>query len=365
MLLSGEPGLGKTSLLEAARRRASDFTVLSCCGMEWEAQLPWAALHELLRPLEAQLEALPAPQRHQLDVAFGREEGEATPGLHLFAAVLDLVLDAARDAPVLLVVDDLQWVDSVSLQAFAFCLGASSRTRSRCSGRRVPSMRRSSGFRIRWWCRRWIARGRCARRAARRPCPASCHARRARGGVGRQPAGGRGECGACRRPALAAREWAAGALAGRRVDRAWILRPHPGPLGGGDVGAELVAVTVADHDGLIRAAVEARGLEPGALTEAQDHCVLVLDQGRWRVHAPAAALDRGSPDGCADRRLAHAAIAEVTRDRQLAAWHAAAAARRRMPAWPRRSSGRRSAWRRAAVRSRGGGGVRACCGAHA
>lgn len=327
VLFAGEPGLGKTSLLEAARRRASDFTVLSCCGMEWEAQLPWAALHELLRPLEAQLEALPAPQRHQLGVAFGREEGEATPGLHLFAAVLGLVLDAARDAPVLLILDDLQWVDAVSLRAFAFLarriqhdavavLGATRPVDAPFVG--LPDPVAVSPLDR-------AAVGALAEQRVGQALPDATLDELAVASAGNPLAVVESAAHAGDRLWLRGSGLQEPLPVGALIERGFSDRIH-GLSAAAMSAAELVAVTVADHDGLIRAAVGARGLDGAALTEAQDHRVLALDQGRWRFTHPLlrSIVDRRT--AAPDRRRAHAAIAEVTRDPQLAAWHAAAAA---------------------------------------
>lgn len=117
---TGEPGAGKTTLLAAARAQAADFTILDCCGVEWEAELPFSALHELLRPTEGLMDALPAPQRRALDAAFGRCEDAVGTGFHAYAGTLSLILEATRERPVLLIVDDIQWLDALSAQAIAF-----------------------------------------------------------------------------------------------------------------------------------------------------------------------------------------------------------------------------------------------------
>lgn len=327
LLLEGEPGLGKTSLLDAARRMAHDCLVLDCCGVEWEAQLPCSGLHEFLRPLEPRFAGLPAPQRRELDVAFGRVEGDLVPGLHLFSAVLELILGAARDAPVLLIVDDLQWIDRVSRQAIAFLsrriagdavavLGATRPVADSYTG--LPS-----SVAVRPLDR--AAVGALAERRLGHALPDATIDELAAASAGNP---------------LAVVESAAHA-----GDRLWLRGSglqEPLPVGeliergfSDRIGglseqalsaAQLVAITVGDHDGLIRAAVAARGLPGGALTEAQDHRVLELVQGRWRFAHPLlrSIVDRRT--AASDRRRAHAAIAAVTDDPQLAAWHAAAAA---------------------------------------
>src|SRR5260221_1411144 len=71
LMLSGEPGIGKTRLLEYAAAAAADLTVIWLTGIESETQLGFAALHRLLRPFLDRVAGLPAPQRDALSAAFG------------------------------------------------------------------------------------------------------------------------------------------------------------------------------------------------------------------------------------------------------------------------------------------------------
>jgi DNA-binding CsgD family transcriptional regulator/tetratricopeptide (TPR) repeat protein len=118
LVLWGEPGIGKTALLEYAVAAASDAVVLRCRGTRMESGLAFAALHELLWPVVDRLETLPAPQAAALRGALGMS-GDPTNRFLIGAAVLSLVSGLARDRPVLVVVDDAQWVD----EATAHCLG--------------------------------------------------------------------------------------------------------------------------------------------------------------------------------------------------------------------------------------------------
>src|SRR5262250_1397685 len=79
LVLSGEPGIGKSRLLSVAAERARErgLVVLSTTGVQSEAHLPFAGLHQLLRPLRAQAASLPAAQRAVLDAAFGLSSGPA------------------------------------------------------------------------------------------------------------------------------------------------------------------------------------------------------------------------------------------------------------------------------------------------
>ena len=120
LVLSGEPGIGKTALLRYAASRASGFRVLRASGFESEMELPFAGLHQLCGPLLGQLEQLPGPQRDALRVAFGLREGSAPDRLLVGLAVLSLLAQAAEDQPLACLVDDAQWLDRSSLQALAF-----------------------------------------------------------------------------------------------------------------------------------------------------------------------------------------------------------------------------------------------------
>src|SRR5712672_2035213 len=71
LVLRGEPGIGKTALLESAVVSASEFRVARAAGVEAEMELAFAALQQLCAPMFDRLDHLPAPQQHALGVAFG------------------------------------------------------------------------------------------------------------------------------------------------------------------------------------------------------------------------------------------------------------------------------------------------------
>jgi DNA-binding CsgD family transcriptional regulator len=122
LVLRGEPGIGKSRLLSVAVRAARDrgMTVLTATGVPSEAQLPFAGLHQLLRPVRERAAGLPPSQRDALDAAFGLA-GEVAPERYRIAmASLDLVSDVAGDAPVLLVVEDAHWLDHPTADVLAF-----------------------------------------------------------------------------------------------------------------------------------------------------------------------------------------------------------------------------------------------------
>ena len=118
----GEAGVGKSSLLAAAARhgRERGLRILTTTGIEAEAQLPFGGLHQLLRPVLSYDDLLPANQRRALRAAFGdRDEAEAEPFLAALAA-LNLLSEAAADQPVLIVADDVHWLDLQTQEVLTF-----------------------------------------------------------------------------------------------------------------------------------------------------------------------------------------------------------------------------------------------------
>jgi DNA-binding CsgD family transcriptional regulator len=120
LVLRGEPGIGKTALLLDTRERAADMHVLSARGVESEAELPFAALHQLLRPALGELEGLPAPQAGALRRALGLADGAAPERFLVFAGCLSLLSELAERRPVLCLVDDAHWLDEASADALRF-----------------------------------------------------------------------------------------------------------------------------------------------------------------------------------------------------------------------------------------------------
>ncbi|SFR02927.1 regulatory protein, luxR family [Lentzea waywayandensis] len=119
LVLCGEAGIGKSTLLTHAVRAASGFQVLEACGAEFEQELPYSALHQLCLPILDRLGGLPQRRREALRIAFGLAGGTPQP-FEVGLAVLDLVTAASGGRPVLCVVDDAQWLDAASSRALAF-----------------------------------------------------------------------------------------------------------------------------------------------------------------------------------------------------------------------------------------------------
>jgi len=120
LVIVGEPGVGKTGLLEYAISAAPDFKVGRVVGVESEMELAFAALHQLCAPMLDRLDELPEPQREALSIALGQRAGSAPDRFLVGLAVLALLSEAAADRPLLCVIDDAQWVDQASAQALSF-----------------------------------------------------------------------------------------------------------------------------------------------------------------------------------------------------------------------------------------------------
>src|SRR4051812_16695070 len=122
LVLCGEPGIGKSRLLCLAAQSARDrgMTVLTAAGVQSEAHLPFAGLHQLLRPVRERTVELPPIQRDALDGAFGLTREVPPERYRIAMAALDLVSEVATNAPLLLVVEDAHWLDRPTADVLAF-----------------------------------------------------------------------------------------------------------------------------------------------------------------------------------------------------------------------------------------------------
>ena len=120
LVLRGEPGVGKTALLDCAVEAAAGLRVARVAGVESEMELAFAVLQQLCAPMLDKLAGLPGPQREALGVAFGLNTGAAPDRFLVGLAALSLLSEAAEQQPLLCVVDDAQWLDRASAQALAF-----------------------------------------------------------------------------------------------------------------------------------------------------------------------------------------------------------------------------------------------------
>jgi DNA-binding CsgD family transcriptional regulator len=120
VVVRGEAGIGKTVLLNhAVRSAAHGFKLARVEGVESEMECAYAGLHRLLVPLQAGLAGLAGPQRRALEAAFGLAATGAPDRFLVGLATLSLICNAAREGPLLCVIDDAQWLDRESLESLA------------------------------------------------------------------------------------------------------------------------------------------------------------------------------------------------------------------------------------------------------
>src|SRR3954447_18444232 len=120
LVIRGDPGVGKTALLEYVVEHAMGCRVARAAGVQAEMELAFAGLHQLCAPMLDRLERLPGPQRDALGTAFGLSAGPAPDRFFVGLAVLSLLAEVAEERPLVCAVDDAQWLDQASAQALSF-----------------------------------------------------------------------------------------------------------------------------------------------------------------------------------------------------------------------------------------------------
>lgn len=122
LVVEGDPGVGKTALLEDLGRRADaeGWTVTHYECVEAERGFPYAALDQFIRPLDGFIDALADHQRDAVNTVLGRTTGDAPAVMALGTAVLALLVRAGADCPRLVIVDDAQWMDPASGEVLMF-----------------------------------------------------------------------------------------------------------------------------------------------------------------------------------------------------------------------------------------------------
>jgi DNA-binding CsgD family transcriptional regulator len=120
LVLRGEPGIGKTALIEYARTHATAFRTLSIAGVEAEMELPFAAVQQICAPFLSRIDQLAPPQRDALNTALGNQSGPPPDRFLVGLAVLTLIAEVASERPLLLIADDAQWLDHTSSQVLSF-----------------------------------------------------------------------------------------------------------------------------------------------------------------------------------------------------------------------------------------------------
>ena len=328
LVVHGEPGVGKTALLEYAVEAARGFRVARTSGVEAEMELPYAAVQQLCSPFLELMERLPQPQREALGVAFGLSAGPAPNPFLVGLAVLGLLSEAAEERPLLaLSMTRNGWTARRRARShswLAACWRRGSRwcSRARVSGRRSPVCRRfrlalgssrcadTAGVGLAGSARRARA-GADRRRDAREPArPVGAAARAERRDSSRAGS-------ACRRRCLCPR-------ASRRASRGgWQELP--------DDARRLLLVAAADPVGdpaLVWRAAQQLGIPESAAETVEAEGLLELG-GRVVFRHP---LVRSAVYRAArlnERRDVHRALAEATDpeiDPDRRAWHRAQAA---------------------------------------
>ncbi|PXY36406.1 LuxR family transcriptional regulator [Prauserella flavalba] len=120
LVVRGEPGIGKTALLDHLAGHTSGCQVTRAAGVQAERELSFAGLHQLCLPLLGGLDRLPDPQREALGTVFGLSAGRRPDPFLVGLAVLGLFADAAGESPLVCLVDDVQWLDHASARTLAF-----------------------------------------------------------------------------------------------------------------------------------------------------------------------------------------------------------------------------------------------------
>ncbi|WP_433053540.1 ATP-binding protein [Dactylosporangium sp. CS-033363] len=328
--LRGEPGVGKSALLAEAveHARGKGFTVLSARGSQSETHLPFACLHQVLRPLLPRADRLPAMQRDALLACFAMGDSVEVNPFFAFLAVLELLVDLARRTPVLVCLDDLHWMDQPSIDALAFVARRieSERVVVLCTSRPAP-LPFTDAHTVEWVELRGIdGAAAAALLDARAP--------------GLPPAVRERVLHQARGNPLALREFAIALEPGRyaeidddlpmttRLEQAFAARAeHLGPA----VGAILTVAAVDDGDDLgdvLAAAQLLHGapLDRGAAQPAFDNGLLTASGERYQMAHPliGSALLRAMPP--ATRQQAHEALARVLETHpDRAVWHRASA----------------------------------------
>ena len=120
LIIRGEPGVGKSALLDYIVRRSTGYRVCRAAGAESEMELPFAGLHQLCLPMLHLRDRLPGPQSEALAVAFGYSAGSPPDRFLVGLAALSLLAMVSEDGPLLCAIDDSQWLDQASAQTLTF-----------------------------------------------------------------------------------------------------------------------------------------------------------------------------------------------------------------------------------------------------
>ncbi len=331
LVLRGEPGVGKSRLLQDSVNRAEGMQILSTQGIESESPLAFAALQRLLQPAMARANRLPAQQAQALRRSFGEDAGSTDDRFLIFVAVLTLLSELADQAPVLCVIDDAHWLDEASAAALAFVARRVGPERiALLFAAREGDVRRFDGVGIPELVIHGLnaaAAGDLLDEHAATPVP-----RRVRDALMKQTGGN----------ALALIELPKALSASQLSGQAPLPAPLPltvnvqrvfldrcGHLGSQAQALLLVAATDdSTRSATVREAAALLGAGPDALEEAERSGLLVVSGARIELRHPLvrSAIYQGATS--ASRRRAHSALAQVMvagEDVDRRAWHRARA----------------------------------------
>ncbi len=323
LALIGEPGIGKTALLQHAEGRAGGMQLLRARGVESEAQIPFASLLELLRPALGVLDRIPEPQAIALQGALALRPAQAQERFAVGAATLSLLATYAEQGAVAVLVDDAQWLDGPSAEAMRFAfrrlvadpiavlVAVREGEPSLLDGADLPTVRieglsREDAALLLDWL---------APDAAER-----LHNATAGNPLGLIELGGAFD-------ELALAPDGAPVLVSARISREFLRRL--GGLDAGERGALLLLATSDSGDlALLERASHKLGVELAALAAAEDAGLVSLRAGAVEFRHPlvrSAVYAGARPE---ERRATHRALASALPDRDVdrRAWHLASAA---------------------------------------
>jgi len=328
LILAGEPGIGKTALLDAAVARAGDLRVLRSAGVAADAALPFGALRRLLSPLLAQPTHLPEVQARALGSALALEPPSSPDRFAIAVAIIGLLRERAQERPILLVIDDAHWIDETSRETMTFV------------ARRLPpgvagliALRAPTGAQPPESLAIPVLAVEPLERAAARallqrtgPPLAPPAAELLLDAVGGHPLAILELPGQLSDAQRSGREPIALPLApGEQLEAAFARQIATLP----PQTRRAVGVAATMEDGPLAWLLAALGLleiDEAALTPAEHARTITIDDDRLAFRHPLvrAAAFHATPE--ADRRAAHRALAEVVDDPRRRAWHLAAAA---------------------------------------
>jgi len=120
LVVRGDPGVGKTVLLDYLAGRAGGCQIARAAGVQSEMELAFAGLHQLCAPMLGHLDRIPVPQRDALRTSFGLAEGPPPDRFLVGLAVLSLLSEVAGGQPLICLIDDEQWLDRASELTLGF-----------------------------------------------------------------------------------------------------------------------------------------------------------------------------------------------------------------------------------------------------